>query len=504
MQERRQATPIPEGGPTAGNSERRPSLLAVTAWGIFSVLLTTAGTCKDHHQGSTDFEPEKTVKISAAGGRITNGVATLDIQSGAVEAPVSITTASHPAPSVTPANGRIVSSVFQFGPAGLRFQKPALLTIALSKKAAPGMRLTVAEWSEVHGQVRPLHSRLTENAISAAMTHFSSFVVAEVAGCPSSCDENDETSCCNGACVYMGSTKHCGDCNPCAESEGCCQDRFYDFPLFRCVNLQTSEEECGKCGIECKKGIDCCAGLCTDVNGNDNENCGGCGVPCGPAGDMKCERGKCVAAHKSCSVGGTCPYPELCCRDFKKPTPTSRCIDIETDDNNCGGCDVKCSESNTAGPNSHCCGGTCHDFQIDPKHCGGCGVKCLEGKTCVAGKCECPAGRTDCGGTCVDLQTDPKHCGGCDKPPCPEGKTCVAGKCGCSAGSESCFGTCCAPGQRCWNAGALVTKCCNEGETGFTDNKGSIICCPLPRHICLPKTRCVLDCSHPDDAPDGG
>ena len=81
------------------------------------------------------------------------------------------------------------------------------------------------------------------------------------------------------------------------------------------------------------------------------------------------------------------------------------CIDIETDVNNCGGCGLSCSPP--AGASSTCadrkCGITCNanrgdcngdtkdgcesDLQTDNANCGSCNVACQNGAKCVAGKC---------------------------------------------------------------------------------------------------------------------
>jgi len=53
-------------------------------------------------------------------------------------------------------------------------------------------------------------------------------------------------------------------------------------------------------------------------------------------------------------------------------------------------------------PGKTCCSGKCVDLQTDEEHCGGCNIVCKQGKTC-------------CDGKCVDLQTDKNHCGGCHK-----------------------------------------------------------------------------------------
>ena len=65
------------------------------------------------------------------------------------------------------------------------------------------------------------------------------------------------------------------------------------------------------------------------------------------------------------------------------------------------------------------CNGVCVDLQSDEANCGACGVVCPEGETCQAGACRCGGSRTCgsgltcCSGTCVDLLTDLNNCTAC-------------------------------------------------------------------------------------------
>jgi hypothetical protein len=66
------------------------------------------------------------------------------------------------------------------------------------------------------------------------------------------------------------------------------------------------------------------------------------------------------------------------------------------------------------------CDGICVDTQSDPNNCGGCDIKCTappgEVSRCINGGCtipECREGTTKCDGICVDTQSDDYNCGGC-------------------------------------------------------------------------------------------
>ncbi len=168
----------------------------------------------------------------------------------------------------------------------------------------------------------------------------------------------------------------------------------------------------------------------------------------------------------ACATGGlstgSCDLPNQTCG--------GQCVDLTSDRNNCGACQVTCSSGQscsqskcvsgagdggnpgdsgkgvdggncTMGQSS--CGGMCFDLQTDPNHCGGCTTTCLSGvETCTAGSCTstCTMGMTLCipdGGTtvdggptahCANLMTDLPDCGACFNA-CPGGDTCVAGKC---------------------------------------------------------------------------
>ena len=86
--------------------------------------------------------------------------------------------------------------------------------------------------------------------------------------------------------------------------------------------------------------------------------------------------------------------------------------------------------------------GTCTDTQTDNNNCGGCGVRCPSGNVCVSGQCVCPKGLTRCGATyCTSLNYD-GNCGGCGIL-CRGGFSCVKGSggsyhCGCPKGTGYC------------------------------------------------------------------
>jgi len=156
-----------------------------------------------------------------------------------------------------------------------------------------------------------------------------------------------------------------------------------------CVDPQSDDANCGDCGIACKDGNSCVAGVCK------------------------------------------CPTTKVVCG--------TACADLASDPANCGGCGKACptGASCVSGVCSGCpstkpvlCPGTpgaCADLSTDPANCGVCGNSCGKG-TCVSGICVCASGTAKCGTACVDLATDPANCGSCGAA-CPFPGTCAAGKC---------------------------------------------------------------------------
>lgn len=170
-----------------------------------------------------------------------------------------------------------------------------------------------------------------------------------------------------------------------------------------------------------------CGGNCVDLK-SDNANCGKCGNAC-PA-SATCNAGNCVCAQNQNRCGNAC-------------------VDVKTDLNNCGKCGTVCGgdAGSIMGGTWACvagactvqcqgmktnCTGTCVDTTSDINNCGMCGTACDPSlEACSAGKC-CPQGQVNCNGTCVDTMSDPKNCGVC-------GMTCSGMTPGCSMGKCAAF-----------------------------------------------------------------
>jgi len=295
------------------------------------------------------------------------------------------------------------------------------------------------------------------------------------------------------------------------------------------VKLDTDPNNCGSCGHACPSGDwieyelqarwDCVSGQCKmsctdsyyrDCDGlvengcetrvDTEENCGSCGAACPPEYE-------CSTLTRTC-YDPRCHAPAVVCN--------GACVDIATDDYNCGDCGIVCNQYPAGAPKLPfgmyygCLGGKCEkpkcapgmedcdgkeetgcevSVAVDPNNCGGCGIKCPAGDKCENGKCICDVGPDGCG--CLSFATDVENCGSCGFK-CPgidqggNGKrTCIGGHCGyeCADGYADCnndhsdgcetnlrrdpqhCGSCtvaCTTGQACKDS-VCATKPCPEG-----------------------------------------
>ncbi len=181
-----------------------------------------------------------------------------------------------------------------------------------------------------------------------------------------------------------------------------------------------------------------CGGACVDVS-SDEANCGSCGHGCDPG--QTCGSG-------SCGAPVACPPGYVNCGWL-----WAECRDVSGDPENCGDCEAACGDMEVCQdgacvcrPGLVVCPDGCRDIAADADNCGGCGSRCAE--VCVDGSCLAAASCLFdvCDGACVDTGTDPRHCGGCGDD-CERDQLCVTGDCrdyepavGCvaCAGCEAC------------------------------------------------------------------
>jgi hypothetical protein len=172
-----------------------------------------------------------------------------------------------------------------------------------------------------------------------------------------------------------------------------------------CVDTSTNNANCGSCGTNCPFGgtctngtCSCAAGLtqcaltfggwflpfaglgnCTDTQ-SSNTNCGGCGIACTSSHPL-CQSGSCAVS---------CQTPETQCGTG----PGALCANLSNNKNNCGLCGVSCGGNSTC-VNGSCtcaspytdCSGTCTNLKSDNNNCGSCGSVCSSPNTCKSGMC---------------------------------------------------------------------------------------------------------------------
>jgi hypothetical protein len=156
------------------------------------------------------------------------------------------------------------------------------------------------------------------------------------------------------------------------------------------------------------------------------------------------------------------------------------------------------------------CNGKCINIENDPNNCGGCNYKCDANASCQLGQCICPIqGDRDCNGVCVDTSTDPQNCGGCGNWFASPDQTCEQGRCFCGVHI-------CEPNTRCTSCASQAINCgplcCSDGYL----NCGQVGCvlndeknCGACGHKCRRGQKCdtqdgVGTCIRPRPGPCWG
>lgn len=219
-----------------------------------------------------------------------------------------------------------------------------------------------------------------------------------------------------------------GTCRGCEPGQSLCGEH--------CVDLKVDDGNCGQCGYDCREHVPdgyepppfmvwgCaygCRSKCTPRRANCNgleedgcevdltvpndEHCGACGVECTAPETCRSMIGDSSGRSLGCACSDglvNCPLSDI--------ETYLNCVDITTDDKNCGGCGMRCPSSNS------CVGGLCvprckestadcngasadgceTNLASDPANCGACGHVCdgVPGQPCVQGHCAVEA----CGG----------------------------------------------------------------------------------------------------------
>jgi hypothetical protein len=199
----------------------------------------------------------------------------------------------------------------------------------------------------------------------------------------------------------------------------------------------------------------------TGLDRGTSTGSGALGAPCTRLD--QCASGVCLPSghcSRTCAGAGDCPTAiGWSCTALPGLGPVCGCTPrgVET----CNSLDDDCDGVADNGITR--CGSACVDLRTDQANCGGCGIACGGGTTCAAGTCLCPASLpTACGGRCVDGRSDPANCGSCDNR-CASGQRCEAGRC-----TTATTGVC--------PASCGVNADCNPCRTSG-DPSGSAYCC---------------------------
>jgi hypothetical protein len=226
---------------------------------------------------------------------------------------------------------------------------------------------------------------------------------------------------------------------------GQCAPGLAQCPEYGCTDLGNDPANCGGCGVTCPQGTGCFAGECLRPESGgcppDYTRCGGTEPPV------------CCLPGSTC-FNGTCSADHLCPPEGPPWIPhTWNCFtDVVTREECCQGpageticCPAACPSGLT-----WCPGLGCVDLQSDSNHCGSCEVKCSSGQGC-------------CGGECLPLQPD-GCCVGytkCDGVCCVPGSTCSNGICLCSGSAPTIPNSC-------GLCGTQVAGCSATGQWSFT------------------------------------
>jgi hypothetical protein len=214
---------------------------------------------------------------------------------------------------------------------------------------------------------------------------------------------------------------------------------------------------------QCSGGMSLCSGACVNLQ-TDQNNCGKCSFPV-PFGET------CVNGKFSSSLP----------RSTATTAPGSAGTNAAT-----AGSSAACPSGQTS------CTGTCRNLQTDTAHCGACGNSCTSGQSCQNGRCSsgtavptasakipatlvvdlgCSGRETACGNSCVDLLSDKKNCGVCGRT-CGAQEICLGARCGpaCTGDKTLCGDTCTDLDTDMNNCGTCGTEC----ETFLPNAKGSL------------------------------
>lgn len=190
----------------------------------------------------------------------------------------------------------------------------------------------------------------------------------------------------------------------------------------------------------CVAGQTVCSHACVDTQADPN-NCNGCGnmCPMGQACIHTVQGGVCMSPPDG-FVQPDLHFPPIdlmvvTATDMPAPSPDQATVITDMA--------VTPADGSTPPPDGGCamglslCGTSCVNLQTDNNNCGTCQFDCRNNSTCQNGQCKCTSLQawcvvtTDAGsvGNCTNIQTDSANCGGCGIV-CPMGRPCNNWMCG--------------------------------------------------------------------------
>jgi hypothetical protein len=206
------------------------------------------------------------------------------------------------------------------------------------------------------------------------------------------------------------------------------------------IDTSNDKNNCGSCGHICPSGS-CAGGVCTPCNSGQmacNGKCVSC--PAAPTnGTLICSGANCVASCNNASL------PQLC-----GSGNAAACVNTQTDNSNCGGCNMPCSQSTApdkCDQTYSCQGGSCQGS--DPITCPPSPNAPCQIAACQPGSGKCASTNAPNGTTCDDGN------------PCTQKDQCTGGMCG---GTQ----ITCTPSDVCHTAACDTTSgmCVNSPKDG--------------------------------------
>ncbi len=151
---------------------------------IWAVLVLGLASCSFNADTGGDAGISMTVPASG-GGSLSMGGATIDIPAGALSKDTAITLERKDSQHY-PQCGLIASYVFEIGPTGLKFKKPATIDITFDAKLIPGGKSPVLAFLRGEAWVPLEGSKVAGDRVSAPTTHLTPFAVFAVDALPAS------------------------------------------------------------------------------------------------------------------------------------------------------------------------------------------------------------------------------------------------------------------------------------------------------------------------------